>query len=156
MRERRRAGTGTIRGLAGGLGLLGLAGCGDGGAVLVGAAIALGDTELEGSPVNTPPLRNLGAEAVEVQRTALRTTPGGCEIEVTYRNLTDRPLSIGFTYVALDASGRELGSLSTPVQLTPPGETRTIASGTTTAGPSGLACSRIASTRLTSVGAFTF
>jgi hypothetical protein len=50
------------------------------------------------------------------------------------------------------AQGRELGSLSTAVQTAGPGETKTVSCEGTTAGPSGIPCSRIARVRLEEVG----
>jgi hypothetical protein len=57
----------------------------------------------------------VGAEAVEVRRATLRSTPGGCEIDVTFTNVSQKTVLAGFSYQLFDAQGRELGSLSTAV-----------------------------------------
>ena len=127
-----------IRGLMWGLLFLGVTGCGELGAAIVGAAVDYDP------PAPASPIRPLGPEAVEIQQAKLRSTPGGCEIDVTYKNVTNRTIMAGFTYRTFDANGQELKSLSTAVQLTGPGETKTVSSEGTSAGPSGIPCSRIA------------
>ncbi len=135
-----------------GLSLLGLTACGDG--TVLGAAAAA--TALTGPSADTSPrpqtLRDV-PEVVDVQKAALRSTPGGCEVDVTYRNTSHETAAIGFTYRAFDAHGREVASLSTPVQSTGPGEAKTISSGGTTAGSSGVPCAQIARIELKGVTA---
>jgi hypothetical protein len=97
-------------------------------------------------------VKPVGAEAVEVRRATLRSTPGGCEIDVTFTNVSQKTILAGFTYQLFDAQGREIGSLSTAVQTAGSGETKTVSSEGTTAGPSGIPCSRIARVRLEEVG----
>jgi hypothetical protein len=65
-------------------------------------------------------------------------------VDVTYRNTSGDGLWVGFTYEALDPHGTVLAVLNTPVQQIGPRETKTLASGGTTAGPSGIPCARVA------------
>ena len=43
---------------------------------------------------------------VQVKHARLRSAPGGCEVDVTFTNVSDRSLSAGFRYDILDAAGR--------------------------------------------------
>jgi hypothetical protein len=95
-------------------------------------------------------------DVAQVIRTQLRSTPSGCEVEVTYRNTADRSADIGFTYELLDGAGNVVGTAHTAVRGTPPGATDTLTSGNTTAGPTGVPCSRVASVRLKSKMALVF
>jgi hypothetical protein len=79
---------------------------------------------------------------VQVKATRLRSTPGGCEVDVTFTNISDKSLSAGFRVNILDSAGKVVTSRSTAVQQAPAGETRTVSSEGTTAGPSGVACPR--------------
>ena len=75
-----------------------------------------------------------------------------CWVTRSAVNVSPKTILAGFTYQLFDAQGRELGSLSTAVQTAGPGETKTVSSEGTTAGPSGIPCSRIARVRLEEVG----
>ncbi len=118
-------------------------GCNEGGAVLTGAVVAgtidfpdgqgegvpPGDLNLEGDP-----------SAIEVQGAKLRSAPGGCEVDVTFRNVSTRTASAGFRYDILDALGQRVTSRDTAVQSARPGQVRTVSSEGTTAGPSSIPC----------------
>jgi hypothetical protein len=126
--------------------LLGLVGCGDVGSAIVGPEYDYRP------PPRTAPIRPVSADAVEVKRASLRSTPGGCEIDVTFTNVTQKTIMAGFTYRLFDGQGLDLGSRSTAVQTAGPWETRTVSSEGTTAGPSGIPCSRIARFQLEDAG----
>jgi len=130
--------------------LLGLTGCGDVGSSIVGPSYDYGYRP----PPKTDSIRPVGADAVELKRASLRSTPGGCEIDVTFTNVTPKTIMAGFTYRLFDAQGHDLGSRSTAVQVTGPGETKTVSSVGTTDGPSGIPCSRIARLQLEDAGGF--
>lgn len=138
-----------------GLALVGLAGCGEGlvafGSLATSTAPSSGGSGSSNIrvPRDTP-------DVAQVIRTQLRSTPGGCEVEVTYRNTADRSADIGFTYELLDAAGNVVGTAHTAVRGTPAGATGTLTSGNTTAGPTGVPCSRVASVRLKSKMALVF
>jgi len=96
-------------------------------------------------------------DGVEIQSERLRSTPGGCAIDVTFRNATGEDAIIGFTYDVFDPAGRKLGSLSTGNVVTPPGETRTVSTfGPNGIGASGIPCSEIAQFQLTEGGRLIF
>lgn len=93
---------------------------------------------------------------VQVKAARLRSTPGGCEVDVTFTNVSDKSLSAGFRYDILDAAGRQVSSRSTAVQLVAPGQTATVSSEGTTAGPSGVSCPSGGRARLAEVTVFNF
>jgi hypothetical protein len=93
---------------------------------------------------------------VQVKSTRLRSTPGGCEVDVTFTNVSDTSLSAGFRVNILDSAGSVVTSRSTAVQQAPPGETRTVSSEGTTAGPSGVACPRGGRASLVEVSVLNF
>jgi hypothetical protein len=92
----------------------------------------------------------------QVKATRLRSTPGGCEVDVTFTNVSVKTLSASFRYDILDAAGRLVASRDTAVQHAGAGETRTVSSEGTTAGPSGVACPPGGRTRLAEVSVFNF
>jgi hypothetical protein len=93
---------------------------------------------------------------VQVKSARLRSTPGGCEVDVTFTNVSDKPLSAGFDADILDAGGHPVASRSTAVQQTAPGDTNTVSSEGTTAGASGVRCPAGGRARVTSTGVFNF
>jgi hypothetical protein len=93
---------------------------------------------------------------VQVTAARLRTTPGGCEVDVTFTNVSDRSLSAGFRYDILDAAGRQVTSRSTAVKQAAPGESTTVSSEGTTDGPSGVPCPAGGRARLAKVYVFNF
>lgn len=93
---------------------------------------------------------------VQVTAARLRTTPGGCEVDVTFTNVSDRSLSAGFRYDILDAAGRQVTSRSTAVKQVAPGESTTVSSEGTTDGPSGVPCPVGGRARLAKVYVFNF
>jgi hypothetical protein len=150
-----RAGSG--RGWTGrvacGLVLVGLAGCGEGAGLLAGALVDASSSSSSsrgGTASGNIRVPRNEPDVAQVIRTQLRSTPGGCEVEVTYRNTADRSADIGFTYELLDAAGTVVGTAHTAVRGTPPGATDTLLSGNTTAGPTGVPCARVARVQLKS------
>jgi hypothetical protein len=93
---------------------------------------------------------------VQVKATRLRSTPGGCEVDVTFTNVSDKSLSAGFRVNILDAAGSVVTARSTAVQQAPAGETRTVSSEGTTAGPSGVPCPRGGRASLVEVSVLNF
>jgi hypothetical protein len=93
---------------------------------------------------------------VQVKTARLRSTPGGCEVDVTFTNVSDKSLSAGFQYDVLDAAGRQVVSRSTAVQQAAPGETQTVSSEGTTDGPSGVPCPAGGRARLGEVSVYNF
>ena len=93
---------------------------------------------------------------VKVQAVQLRSTPGGCEVDVTFTNVSDKGLSAGFGADILDAGGRLVVKRSTAVQMAAPGDTKTVSSEGTTAGPSGVPCPPGGRARLTEVSVYNF
>jgi len=138
-----------------GLGLLTLAGCGEAGAYLVGSAVGAAATDdSQGSPQhNQRRDSDLIGDPREVRVTGarLRGTPGGCEVDVTFSNVTRKPLDAGFEVDILDATSHRVASRSTAVQEAGAGETKTVSSEGTTAGPSGVRCPSNGQARVTNV-----
>lgn len=93
---------------------------------------------------------------VQVKAARLRSTPGGCEVDVTFTNVSDKSLSAGFRYDVLDRASRPVTSRSTAVQQAAPGQTETVSSEGTTAGPSGVPCPPGGRARLAEVSVFNF
>jgi hypothetical protein len=93
---------------------------------------------------------------VQVKAARLRSTPGGCEVDVTFTNVSDKTLSAGFDVDIVDAAGRVVASRSTAVLQASAGETKTVSSEGTTAGPSGVRCPSNGRARVTKVGAYHF
>jgi hypothetical protein len=93
---------------------------------------------------------------VQVTAVRPRSTPGGCEVDVTFRNVSDKALSAGFRAEILDSAGHVVTSRSTAVQQAPPSETRTVSSEGTTAGPSGVRCPTGGRARVTEVSVYNF
>jgi hypothetical protein len=93
---------------------------------------------------------------VQVKAARLRSTPGGCEVDVTFTNVSDKTLSAGFDVDIVDAAGRVVASRSTAVLRAYAGETKTVSSEGTTAGPSGVRCPSNGRARVTNVGAYHF
>ncbi len=93
---------------------------------------------------------------VQVKAARLRSAPGGCEVDVTFTNISDKPLSAGFRYDILDGAGRRLAQRDTAVQAAAPGTTAMVSSEGTTAGPSGVPCPRGGRASLVEVSVFNF
>lgn len=93
---------------------------------------------------------------VQVKSARLRSTPGGCEVDVTFTNVSDKTLSAGFDVDMLDAGGHRVASRSTAVQQAAPGDTKVVSSDGTTAGPSGVKCAAGGQARVTKVSVFNF
>jgi hypothetical protein len=93
---------------------------------------------------------------VQVKAARLRSTPGGCEVDVTFANVSDKSLSAGFRYDILDAAGRGVARRDTAVRLAAPGATETVSSEGTTAGPSGVSCPRGGRASLVEVSVLNF
>ena len=94
---------------------------------------------------------------VQVKAARLRSAPGGCEVDVTFTNVSDKSLSAGFRYDILDATGRPVARRDTAVQGAAPGATATVSSEGTTAGPpSGVPCPRAGRASLVEVSVFNF
>lgn len=93
---------------------------------------------------------------VQVKSARLRSTPGGCEVDVTFTNVSDKTLSAGFDADILDAGGHPVASRSTAVQQAAPGDTKTVSSEGTTAGPSNIQCPSNGRARVTDIGVFNF
>jgi hypothetical protein len=124
--------------------LLSLAGCGEG-------------WDYPSGPKIDPSIFEPGdPNRVQVKTARLRSTPGGCEVDVTFTNVSDKSLSAGFQYDVLDAASRQVASRSTAVQQAAPGETRTVSSEGTTDGPSGVPCPAGGRARLTKVTVYNF
>src|SRR5262245_26910483 len=150
-----------VRELLIGASLLSLAGCGEGGGLIAGTIIgtALSDAG-DSKPSRHKPSASLNfrGDPSEVQVTAarLRSTAGGCEVDVTFKNLSERSLSAGFTNDILDAGGRQVASRSTAAQQVGPGLTAAVSSEGTTAGPSGVPCPPGGRAQLREVGVYNF
>ena len=140
--------------------LLSLGGCGEGGALLVGSVVsaAAHDDETGTRHRARPAVPDFKGDPnqVQVKTARLRSTPGGCEVDVTFANVSDKSLSAGFQYDVLDAAGRQVTSRSTAVRQAAPGETQTVSSEGTTAGPSGVPCPAGGRARLAEVSVYTF
>ena len=93
---------------------------------------------------------------VQVKSARPRGTPGGCEVDVIFTNVSDKALSAGFDVEILDAGGHRVTSRSTAVQQAAPGDTKTVSSEGTTAGPSGVRCPSDGKARVTKVSVFNF
>lgn len=93
---------------------------------------------------------------VRVTSARLRSTPGGCEVDVTFTNVSDKSLSAGFRYDILDAAGGRVARRDTAVQGAGPGTTQTVSSEGTTAGPSGIPCPRGGRANLVEISVFNF
>jgi hypothetical protein len=93
---------------------------------------------------------------VQVKSARLRSTPAGCEVDVTFTNVSDKTLSAGFDVDMLDAGGHRVASRSTAVQQAAPGDTKVVSSDDTTAGPSGVKCPAGGQARVTKVSVFNF
>jgi hypothetical protein len=93
---------------------------------------------------------------VQIKAARLRSAPGGCEVDVTFTNVSDKALSAGFRYDILDAAGRPVARRDTAVQQVAPGGTATVSSEGTTAGPSGVACPRGGRANLVEISVFNF
>jgi hypothetical protein len=93
---------------------------------------------------------------VQVKAARLRSTPDGCEVDVTFTNVSDKSLSAGFRYDVLDAAGRPVTRRDTGGQGVAPGATATVSSEGTTAGPSGVPCPRGGRASLVEVSVFNF
>jgi hypothetical protein len=91
---------------------------------------------------------------VRVKSARLRSTPGGCEVDVTFTNVSDKSLSAGFRYDIVDAAGGRVARRDTAVQQAAPGTTQTVSSEGTTAGPSGVPCPRGGRANLVGVSVF--
>lgn len=140
--------------------LLSLAGCGEGGALLVGSVVS---SAAQGDETGTrhrarPAVPDFKGDPnrVQVKTARLRSTPGGCEVDVAFTNVSDKSLSAGFRYDVLDAAGRQVVSRSTAVQQAAPGETQTVSSEGTTDGPSGVPCPSGGRARLAEVSVYNF
>jgi hypothetical protein len=94
--------------------------------------------------------------AVQVTAARLRSAPGGCEVDATFKNLSERSLSAGFRYDILDGAGHHVTSRSTAVQQVGPGLAATVSSEGTTAGPSGGPCPSGGQARLAEVSVYNF
>jgi len=140
--------------------LLALAGDGEAGGYLVGSIVggALSDDGEGGSrhSKNHPQAADFMGDANEVQVTEarLRATPGGCEVDVTFTNVSRKTADVGFEVDILDSGGDRVTSRSTAVQQTAPGDTKTVSSEGTTAGPSGVRCPSGGQARVTDVSVF--
>ena len=93
---------------------------------------------------------------VQVKSARPRSTTGGCEVDVIFTNVSDKALSAGFDVEILDAGGHRVTSRSTAVQQAAPGDTKTVSSEGTTAGPSGVRCPSDGKARVTKVSVFNF
>jgi hypothetical protein len=93
---------------------------------------------------------------VQVKSARLRSTPGGCEVDVTFTNVSDQSLSAGFDVDIVDAGGRRVAVRSTAVQQAAPGDTKVVSTEGTTAGPSGVRCPAGGQARVTAVSVFNF
>jgi hypothetical protein len=124
--------------------LLSVSGCGESGALVAGPVVGSAvDLNNAFTPPRTPGVPDIpevegDPSAVQVRAANLRGTPGGCEVDVTFRNVSSTRISAGFRYDILDASGHAVASRSTAVRQAAPGETRTVSSEGTQAGPSGV------------------
>ena len=159
MRSKRRTSWAPIRGVLPVWVLLSVSGCGEGGALLT-AAVVTGATDASDSNSRRPgidvPELEGDPSAVQVRAANLRATSGGCEVDVTFQNVSVAGISAGFRYDVLDADGRSVASRSTTVQGAAPGETRTVSSEGTQAGPSGIPCPRGGRPRLAEVSVYNF
>ena len=107
---------------------LALAGCGEGGGYLVGSVIggALANDSTGGSHrSNQRRGSDVLGDPTEVQVTdaRLRAMPGGCEVDVTFTNVSGKPLSAAFDADIVDGAGRGVASRSTAVLRAHAGET---------------------------------
>jgi len=93
---------------------------------------------------------------VQVKAARPRSTPGGCEVDVTFTNVSDKTLSAGFDVDILDGGGHPVTTRSTAVQQAAPGDTKTVSSEGTTAGPSGIRCPSGGRARVTTTGVYNF
>ena len=93
---------------------------------------------------------------VQIKAARLRSAPGGCEVDVTFTNVSDKSLSAGFRYDIVDAAGRRVARRDTAVQQVAPGATATVSSEGTTAGPSGVPCPRGGRASLVEISVFNF
>ena len=127
--------------------LLATAGCGYG----------WGDLSYPTSPKIDPKIFEPGdPNRVQVKAARPRSTPGGCEVDVTFTNVSDETLSAGFDVDILDARGHRVASRSTAVLQAAPGDTKTVSSEGTTAGPSGIRCPSGGQARVTNTGVYNF
>jgi hypothetical protein len=128
--------------------LLATAGCGSG----------WGDLSYPTSPTKIDPsiFEPGDPNRVQVKSARLRGTPAGCEVDVTFTNVSSTTLSAGFDVDILDAAGHRVTSRSTAVQQAPPGDTETVSSEATTAGASGIRCPSGGQARVTKVWVFNF
>jgi hypothetical protein len=118
-------------------------GCGEGGGVIAGAVVAatLDAPNAQGPGVPPGSVDFDGApSAIHVQGATLRNIPGGCEVDVTFKNVSTKLVSAGFRYDILDARGQHVVSRDTAVRQARPGEVTTVSSEGTTAGASGIPC----------------
>src|SRR5215510_15605019 len=84
--------------------LLAASGCGSG----------WGDWNYPTGPKIDPKIFEPGDPSrVEVKSARLRGTPGGCEVDVTFTNVSDKTLSAGFDADILDWAGHRVTSRST-------------------------------------------
>ena len=93
---------------------------------------------------------------VQVKAARLRSTPGGCEVDVTFTNVSTKTLSAGFDVDIVDRAGRVVASRSTAVQQAYAGQTKTVSTEGTTAGPSGVRCPPNGQARVTDIGVYRF
>jgi hypothetical protein len=93
---------------------------------------------------------------VQIKAAQLRSTPGGCEVDVTFTNVSSKSLSAGFEVDIVDGAGRVVASRSTAVILAPARESKTVSSEGTTAGPSGVRCPSNGRARVTKTGVYNF
>ena len=127
--------------------LLATAGCGPG----------WGDLSYPTSPkIDTSVLEPGDPSRVQVKSARLRSTAGGCEVDVTFTNVSDKALSAGFDADIVDRGGHRVTSRSTGVRQAVPGETTIVSSEGTTAGPSGVRCPSGGTARVTDVSVFNF
>ena len=139
--------------------LLSLAGCGEGGAIVAGAIVGSADSDSNRSRQgHSQAAPDFEGDPGQIQVTAarLRGTRGGCEVDVTFTNVSGRTVSAGFRYDVLDAAGRPVTARETAVQQAAPGATTTVSSEGTTAGPSGVPCPAGGQARLAAVSVFNF
>ncbi len=122
-------------------------GCGEGGGVVTGAVVAAAlvdapnfpNAQGPGVPPNSVDFEG-DPSAIHVQGATLRNTHGGCEVDVTFKNVSTKLVSAGFRYDILDARGQHVASRGTAVRQARPGEVETVSSEGTTAGASGIPC----------------
>jgi hypothetical protein len=124
---------------------------------IVGSTVS-GSNDYGASPHKPSGGLNLRGDPSQVQVTGarLRSTPGGCEVDVTFKNLSEKSLSAGFLYDILDAADRHVTSRSTAVQQAGPHLTATVSSEGTTAGPSGVPCPTGGRAHLAEVAVYNF